>query len=833
MAKKNNENFDLWSDIDEKDFIDEDNIIDDDVADYVQKGMVIYSINVNLARHLVRVIDSLKPVYRRILYGMYRTGALPGHNMKSIKILAATMELHPHGDDPTYGAMVTLAQYWKQAIPLVQGKGNFGTIDSPDGYASQRYTEAMMSEYAYECFFEDFNAKAVTTTRNLLGIDEPDYLPSKFPNILVNGTTGVGNGFSACIPPYNCNDIVDTVIKLMEDPNADITMVPDFPTGCDIVDNDELHKISKDGSGKITMRGTIDIEETPSSWHLVITSIPFTSSYDSIKRKIYELDKTGVVKLDVSDGTVCVKRDGKLKMDMKLKVIIDKSLDPKYVRHLLYKKTDLEKTIAVQFTVIGDHHNILPADLRTTILAWLEERRIYKRSLYNHTMRKLIEQIDIDDIMIELLDKDNIVKTVNIIRHNTAAECERKLVEEYGMNSHQASRIANMKLNAFTSDVRDKLIKERKELGEKLEEVRKVATSTKKIDKIIKGELEDLRKYASPRQSNLIKVEGDSIISETEHFIVFVNDGTVRKLPNPPSKSHARAPYGSFGAGVLPLSVHKVSNTDYIFMMDATGKYTIMPVYDIPNSVYGSSGSPMWGVTKLDTCPVFVMSFNAPEFSDIYYQLTNLNASIVTLSSDGMIKQTDVKEYLTIKDNKPVLCKGVRGAKVKDTDGSSDSIVDAILNLPPDHDYIIYTKKGEYVTLPDIHIPTAGKNTIGVQMIRPVNGDSCVGIAYSEPSDKYVIIVTKKGYVKRIELEYLKPSSKRRDASYLATIAPDDEIFAIHTCVDNQILKVTTKSGVTEYNIDEDIPILGRKAKPVKLIPVPVGDAIIGISVRH
>lgn len=837
MAKNKQESYGFWDDITEEDFLNDAHVVDEDIGAHNIKGMTIFSINDNLARHLVRVADSLKPVERRILYGMYRIGALPGKNTKSIKIVASTAELHPHGDAPIYGSMVGLAQYWKRSVPLIHGKGNFGSIDDPDGYAHQRYTEAMMSEYAYECFFEDFNIKAVTTLTNLLGIDEPNYLPSKFPNIMVNGTSGIGNGFSASIPPYNCNDIVDTVKMLIDDPEAPIDIVPDFPTGCDIVDNEELHEINTSGSGKITMRATIDIIEKPSTWELEITSIPFTVSYDKVKLKILELDKAGIIKInDLADGTICIKKDGQLTMKMSLKVIIDKSLDPKYVRHLLYKKTDLEKTIAVKFTVVGGKREIIPADLRKTILAWLEERRIYKRSLYNHTMSKYIAQIDIKNILIELLSKDNIVKTINIIRNNTLANCEKALIEEYGMNSHQASEIAGMRLNAFTADARERYIAERDELQKKLDEIRSIATSSKKIDKIIKNELEDLRKYATPRKSRLIKVSGNDIISETEHFIVFMNDGTVKKLPNPPSKSHSRAPFGAFATGVCPVSIHAANNMDSIFIMDTAGCYTFMPIHEIPNSLYNVPGNTIWSVAKLTVAPgfapAFAKTFKTPTTKkaekEIVKKLYDADIQFVTISANGLMKKTPLVAYIAPDGKKLNYAKGVRGAKIKEND---KLVAGAIVDPARDDNYIICTAKGEYITTTAQLIPDMGKNALGVQMIRPEGDDQCVAISPIFSDDTHVVIVTAKGCAKRVELEYLKPSAKRRDNSYIASIPDDDAIVFITGCRETDVLKVSTKGGDKEYLIS-DIPVLGRKAKPIKIIPVPLGDNIITIDIR-
>ena len=315
-----------------------------------------------------------------------------------------------------------------------------------------------------------------------------------------------------------------------------------------------------------------------------------------------------------------------------------------------------------------------------------------------------------------------------------------------------------------------------------------------------------------------------------------MNDGTIKKLPNPPSKNHTQAPYGAFAPGVCPVSIHTANNMDYMFIMDNSGCYSFMPIHEIPNSLYNMPGSSIWNVAKLNIAqgygPAFAMSFKMPETKkaekEIVKDLYDSDMQLITLSANGLMKKTPFSLYIAADGKKLSAAKGVRGAKVKD----GDKLIACSIDDPAcDYNYLICTAKGEYITVNQHDIPDMGKNATGIQMIRPIGDDQCVTMTPLFASDTHVAIVTMKGCVKRIELEYLKPSAKRRDNSYLATIPEDDAIIYVASCKESDILKVNTKSGEREFLV-ADMPVLGRKAKPVKMIPVPLGDNIITIGLR-
>ena len=841
MAKKK---AGLWDDIEESDFSSDENVDDADIGDFTKAGMVIYSINTNLARHLVRVTDSLKMIERRILYSMYKIGATPGHLTKSSNIVAATMTIHHHGDISIYDSMVGMTQYWKKNLPMIQGDCNFGSIITPKSYAASRYTEAELTPYAYECFFEDYNEKALTFDEHLTGVKEPVFLPTKFPNVLVNGSSGLGYGFAPCIPPYNCNDIVDICKRLIENPDDDdILIYPDLPTGCDIVDDpEEIKSICDTGVGKLRMRARIDIdgETKPNKWILRIRSIPFTVPYDVIYDNIIELGKSK--KIAIEDVHECsspyVASDGTVKSDIDLAVVISRSLDPAYVRSYLFKNAGLEKTLAVRFTVVKGYKEIVDLNLKGLVMAWLNERRLYKRSLFNHRINWLKSEINIRDIMIELLSKDNLDKTMHIIRNTNYADIPEALMKDYGMSSHQAKVVASKPTSAFAKDARDKYIAERDKFQKELDGLLDVVYSSKKIDKIILDELEDLRKYATPRKSPIIKIDGEKTISDTEHFLVTTEKGCIKKLPNPPDKQHGKSWFGSFAPSDSPKYIFAANNYDNVLMIDSTGKYTIMPVYDIPNSLYNEYGEDIYKVAKLEGSVIYQMKLQTSTAASYKSKgkrkgkeakIDTKNLAIICLSANGYMKMSDLSEYVEGPDGKPITkIRGSRAARVRE----GDSLVKACLwgkDYPEKFagvQLMIYTELGEYVMLDPSFVPEMGKVTQGNSMLTPSTGDNCAGFSVVFPEDDYVVVVTSKGLVRKEELKYFTASKKRKDKHYLCNVDNTESIIFACSAKDNHTLRVKMKSGIIDIPVS-DIPVIARRAKGQKMIPIASGDKII------
>lgn len=841
----------LWDGIEETDFENDDNIEDADIGEFNKTNMSIYSINVNLARHIVRINDSLKMVERRILYSMYKMGATPGHLMKSSNIVAATMLIHSHGDQSIYDSMVGMSQRWKKNVPLVQGKCNFGYINTPNSYGSMRYTEGELTEYAMECFFSDYNEKAITFDEHLTGKKEPVFLPTKFPNVLVNGSAGLGYGFAPNIVPYNCNDVVDVVKKVMENPDCDLFVYPDLPTGCDIVqDDEEIKSICDHGKGNLKMRARIDIdgETKPNKWILHIKSIPYTVSYDRVMEAIIDIGKSKKIAIeDVQDCcTPYLSSNGSLKTDVDLQVVISRSLDPKFVRSFLFKNAGLEKTLPLRFTVIKGYKDLEEeVSLKDLIISWIDERRLYKRSLYNHRINYLKSEINIRDIMIELLDKDNLNKTMKIIRNTNADDIPEALMSQYGMSSHQAKVVSNKPTSAFSKDSRDRYIAEREKMQKELDKLISLVVNAKKIDKQILEELEDLRKYATPRKSPIIRVDGESIISDTDHFIVATENGRIKKLPNPPDKSHTKNWFGVFTQGDSPIRIFEANNFDSILMFDSTGKYSILPAHQIPNSLYNDPGEDIFKVAKLEGAIINMMRYQNTKTAS-YKKKTKKastksldikikNVSMMFLTEQGYMKTTQYSEFVLDSNNEPIeKIKGSRAMKCKPDDFVVTTSLWYQSEDGSDPSILVYTEKGEYTIIPSSLVINMGKNTQGNLILPVSDNDKCRGFAPIFKGDDVLVVVTSKGLVRKESLQYFDVSKKRRQKYYLCNVE-DNETIIFATVAresDDCILSANLKSGLFEINV-ADIPLTPKRAKGSKMIPVATGDKIISCRIRQ
>ena len=852
MAKKVNGKLPkkMWRDITENDFIDADDIVDEDIGEFNIAAMQIYAANENYARQLVNIMDSLTLVRRRILYSFYKLGATPGKKTKCSNLVSSAMKYHNHGDGSVYQTIINMIQGWKVAVPYISGPSNFGQANIPNKYGAYRYTEAYLSQYSYECFFSDFSMKAIGTATFVTGLEEPRFLPSKFPNILVNGTSGVGYGHSAMIPPYHIDDIIELCKTYMKDPDAeDIIVYPDFPTGCYVVENDDMiNQICKTGLGAITMRAQIEIEEMPNDWKLSITNIPYTVSFEKVyKDQILPLCKKGVIKVKhVGDySEIYENDDGTTFTDPRLEIRLDKSLDPKRVRADLYRLTDLEKTISIQFKAVVGETDIKVFGLKGLVLEWLSQRRLYKSSLYNHTLNRLRSEIDIRDILIELTESDNLQRTIDIIRRTVIDRLPEALMKEYGMSSHQAKVISGMKLGAFTADAHDRYVNERKDLMKQFEETRDIAYSPKKIDKIILKELEDLRKYGPvERRSPIIQVSNEEIISNTDHVIIFTSQNYVKKLPKEPDKYHVKNPAGTIAPGDRVTSRATANNLDNIILFDDFGRYTTMPVHEIPNTVYSSFGETLYNVAKLEGNLIGRMVVSDPKASNTTVESDKRRTLdfdavyVVTLTAQGFLKATPYSDFTYTSDdkgNQKIAVKyNARAMKLKDNDKACAMNFicyddKAAEETARDARLIVYTKGGQYVLIPTSEMPIQAKDTMGLKFITPTDGDECTGVEQVYPTeslDPYVVVLTAKGYVKKIESKYLYESKKRNDASYLTKLDDGDEVIFVNGCNENESLVVITKTNGEMWYPIEQIPTLSRSAKGKKLIPVPNGDCI-------
>lgn len=781
------------------------NIIVDNIGDLCTQYMKIFGANTNLMRHIPSLADGLKPGERRILYAMYKDlNSRP--NGKYIKVSRITGETigkyHPHGDAPVYETLVKLAQPWNNIQPLIDGQGNFGS-PMGDNAAASRYIEARLSFYAYKCFFEDFDIKLVSTKPNYLGDDvEPEYLPARYPNVLINNTFGIGYGVSTGLPTYNLKEVLELTIKLLEDPDYDdVTLIPDSPTGAYIVDEGQFKEISETGKGKFKMRGQIDIDWEKNE--LIIRSLPLQVTGDNIKQAIIALHKENKI-----NGIISIDNHSNEKNGIRIHVRLKKEIDPVEVMHAIYTKTQMEKTFPVNFKLIDDYQDY-DYNIRDLILDWLDFRRETKRIYFNHKLIEARERQHILEILIHILSGKNGERTLEVIRKaESRQEIVDYLMKEFGISSLQAKNIADMKLSAFSKDSVKKYKKEKEEIDEKVEKYEKIIKSNKKIDKIIKEELlEGIKLFGEDRRSKIISIDGEAKIRNTNHVVVFTMEGYVKKLPEDTTS------IGHIKQGDYPIEISQVSNLTDLLIFDERGKISKLPVHVLRNSELNREGEKLSNYITINGKITSIIPKPTVEALEKIKQ----PVYFVMVTKNGIIKKTDAMSYVNIRNE-------LLGLIVKE-----DDELKSVKVLVGDKDILVYTNKGFGVRFPSSEIRETNRMSMGVKAIELSEDEEVIGMDIVNEKDKYLFCLTNRGTGKKCTLDTFKTMSRASKPLRITSLEDNEEVILIRTVRGNEKFKVYLKNSIEEINIG-DVIELPRLSKGRKLIPVPRGEVIIDIK---
>lgn len=831
----------LWNGITEKDFLDEsDNIIEEEIGRYDKEAMLYFIQNVNLMRHLPRLADSLKPVERRGLYALYNDKAFTGTKaIKSGVVVGHTLTWHPHGDSSIYGTLVGMSQPFTNPVPYIAGDGNFGNDENADGYAAMRYTEMLMSKYAQDCFFSDFDMDCIELIHNTSKDEgEPIALPCKYPNILVNGGFGIATGNQYCIPPYSIPDIIKITKKLLRNPDSnDIYMIPDIPTGCNIIDNGDLREICDTGHGTLKMRADISIIENPKKpniWILRINNLPWMVNMRTVIDRLSALTKDGTLPIkDIENHSYPLKvknpnGGNMLKRQIKVDVIINKAHDPNKIKQKLYKLTQLEKSLSVNFKVVTDALTVDILNMKGLVLAWITTRREYLRRKVNKKITKLTARKLLLEIMIVLTSEDNLEKTVKIIKNNDEANIVKALMEnkQVEINSYQAEKIADMKLRAFSRDANKKYKKELDNVMNELRYYLNLTKDPKLINDIIDEQLDGLMKYHIGRKSKIISEETNIEISNTDHFVVITKLGMIKKLAYQHDTMLKRKTpsLGAFKNQDYPTHGLVINNLDSVFAFDHLGRFSCVPLHEIDSHEPSQYGSTIYDTLKLNGEIVDAYQFLSSDIQSFIKDTLDAEIFMVTLTADGYIKKTPITEFTKTRSQKNILAMNIR---------QGDSLVTGKIILQTRKDtrgIMIYTKKGYFSYISIDNIPLQSKTASGLATIKLDADDACKGIAIIGDMDEYILAVTEKGCMKRCELDYLGQPGKRKASSYLATLDPTDAIAYVDTIESDTEITVCTRTSYQTFN-SEDIPIKGRKAKCAKMISIPLGNSIISVGV--
>jgi len=798
-----------------------DRIIENNIEEEVKKSFLRYSMSVIKARALPDLRDGLKPVHRRILYSMFESGYTPDKpHRKSARIVGDVMgKYHPHGDSSIYEAMVRMAQPFSFRHMLVDGHGNFGNMDG-DGAAAMRYTEARLSKLSLE-MVRDINKNTVDFKPNFDETEkEPDILPSRFPNILVNGTMGIAVGMATNIPPHNLGEVIDGCVAYID--NHEITTDelmqfikgPDFPTGATILGNSGIKKAYETGRGTITIRGKVEIEETNGKSRIIVTELPYQVNKAEFQSRIGEL-----VRDKILDGISELHEESNLENPVRVVIYLKRDANANVVLNNLYKHTQLQTTFGINFLMLDQQTpKILP--LKDIISKYIDYQKeiIIRRTKYD--LAKAEERVHIlEGLKVALDHLDEVIK---IIRESqTDVIAKEQLMQRFGLDEIQANAILEMKLRRLTGLERDKIENELSDLLKAIEEYRAILASEEKVLAIIKEELLEIKnKYADERRTNIDMtaieyIEDESLIPEENIMIALTNKGYIKRTTVDTFKSQNRG-----GVGVKGMGTHEedfvehlinLSTHDYALFFTNKGKVYRLKGYEIPEFNRQSKGLPIINLLQIDKDEMINSVINiSKDDQDSKY--------LLFVTKKGIVKKTNINEFdnirtsgkicISLKENDELIA-------VKKTTGS---------NL-----ILLGSSAGRMVKFDESELRVMGRTATGVRGIN-LSDSECVGAEIANDEDK-VLIVTEHGYGKQTNVcEYRGTKRGSKGVKALNVTEKNGSISAFKVVSENQDVIIITDTGMLIRMPLEQVSILGRVTQGVRLINLKDNQTVSTIS---
>ncbi len=774
----------------------------------IKKSFIDYAMSVIVARALPDVRDGLKPVQRRIVYGMNDLGATANvAHKKSARITGDVMgRFHPHGDSSIYDALVRMAQDFSYRYMLVDGHGNFGSIDG-DGAAAQRYTEARMSKISME-LVRDINKNTVDFVPTYTAEEkEPSVLPSRFPNILVNGTTGIAVGMATNMPPHNLGEVIDGLVALIDNPEIDTMELmeyikgPDFPTGAVILGNSGIRRAYETGKGIITIRSRASIEEMTNGKHqIIVTEIPYMVNKAMLITRIAELvrDKTIDGITDLRDES---NRDG-----IKIVIEIRRDANANVVLNNLYKHTSLQTTYGINNLALVDNEpRILP--LKTILECYLEHQKqvIVRRTQFD--LDKALARAHIlEGLMIALDHIDEIVQLIK--KSKTDEEALEQLMNRFGLSEIQGKSILEMKLRRLTGLEREKTESELKELEITIADLKDILANMSRVLEIIKTEsLEIKSKYGDERRTSIDMsaidyIEDESLIPVENVVITLTNKGYIKRVNSETYKSQNRGGVGIKGMATNEedFAQHLISMTthDYILFFTNRGKVYRLKGYEIPLFNRQSKGLPIVNLLPIEKDEyVTVMLKIATEETSKY---------IVFCTQKGLIKRTNIGEFDNIRSN----------GKIAITLKEDDQLI-SVKKTTGENEILIAASNGRMIRFDESEIRIMGRTAAGVKGINVGDG-SCVGCEIAEKGQQ-ILVVTEKGYGKRTDMEEYRITHRgSKGVKALNVTDKNGNIVSFKSVHGDEDLMIITDSGIIIRLPLEQVSTTGRVAQGVKLI---------------
>lgn len=786
----------------------------------MRKSFLDYSMSVIVARALPDVRDGLKPVHRRILYTLYEEGMTPDKKyQKSANAVGAVMgHYHPHGDSAIYESMVRMAQDFTYRHTLVDGHGNFGSIDG-DGAAASRYTEARLAKISME-LLRDLNKDTVDFSENYDGQrKEPVVLPSRFPNILVNGNMGIAVGMATNIPPHNLGEVIDGCVAYIDNPDITVTELmqyikgPDFPTAGVILGNSGIKRAYESGRGAITIRGMATVEETHNKHRIVITELPYQVNKKALIQRIGELVRDKVI-----DGISNLSDESALE-GIKIVIDVKKEANANVVLNNLYKHTQLQTSYGINFLMLVDG-SPRTLGLREIIEKYIDHQKhvIYRRCQFD--LKRYKDRLHIlDGLKIAL---DNIDRVIKIIRESADDdEAKAGLMSNFALSEVQSQAILDMRLKRLTGLEKSKIEEEIAELEKLVKELEEILASEEKILEVIKTEMLEIKdKYADERRTHIDMtaidyIEDESLIPVENVVITLTNKGYIKRLPADTYKTQNRGGMGVKGMATNEEDFveHLINATshDYILMFTNMGKVYRIKGYEIPEYSRQSKGLPIINLLSLDKDEK-VTSLLKISNDDEY-------KCLVFATKNGLIKRTDISEFDSIRTN------GKKFITLKD----NDELV-SVKKTTGNDEILMASSNGRMVRFNEDAVRIMGRSASGVRGIN-LDGGILVGMEIVEPND-YVLVITEKGYGKKTPVdEYRITNRGGKGVKTVNITEKNGSIVSFKTVDDSKDIMIITDSGIIIRLAVDKISTMSRVTQGVKLINLKEDSIVSSTSI--
>ena len=802
------------------DLLEDTRLEQTEIYSEMKKSYIDYAMSVIVGRALPDVRDGLKPVHRRILYGMGQLGVTPDKpHKKSARIVGEVMgKYHPHGDRSIYDAMVRLAQDFSTRYMLVDGHGNFGSVDG-DSAAAMRYTEARMTPFALE-MLRDIDKETVDFRDNFDGEEkEPVVIPSRFPNLLVNGSNGIAVGMATSIPPHNLKEVIDATIRVIDEPDCDIEELikivkgPDFPTGAQILGKAGMKEAYRTGTGKVKVRSCCEIEETDrGKSQIVITEIPYMVNKARLIEKMADLVKEKKV-----EGVSAI-RDESNREGIRIVVELKRDANPQITLNRFYKHTQLQDSFSmIMLALVDGKPEVL------TLKRFLEEYVKFQKEVVTRRTKFDLAKAEarahiLEGLRIALDNIDAVIKTIR----ESYSNAKENLMENFGLSDIQAQAILDMRLARLQGLEREKIENEYNELMKKIAYYKSLLADEVLLMGVIKDELTEIRdKYGDERRTQIVRDEGEfdeeDLVEEENVTITFTHLGYIKRVPADTYKAQKRGGKGITGVTTRDNDFVKdlvmTSTHDNLMFFTNTGKAHKIKAYEIPEATRTARGTPAINFLNLLQRERITAVIPVKEFSEDKY--------LIAITKNGLIKKTALNEFDTKRTT------GLIAINLKD----EDELI-AIKQSTGSNNIIIVTKKGKCISFSEKDVRPMGRIASGVRAIKLDKDDEVVSMELVEP-EQQLMVVTENGFGKRTPVEeykiqvrggkglltYDKAKFSKTGALIGAMVVDEsDEILMINS--DGIIIRIRAS----------EVSILGRATQGVKIMKVDEGSKIVAIA---